>query len=316
MTAATIEAPPYRSPEWHEWRQHGIGASEMADLFGCGYHTEYELWWEKKHGGERESTDVMRFGAFIESYALDRYEEDNGVRLVRGETFADDRYPHLWATLDGRTPDRIGVEVKYDSKGWDVVPDKHQVQALAQIGLGDLVAVDILRVDTRGKVTPFRIERDDATIGHLLTYAETWWARYVIGDEEPPLDGSAAARKALDRLIGTDEREANDDQRTLLADLRSVRSRLDILTKAEESIVRDLKASMAGTGVLTAPGARVTWAPVKGRRTTDWKAAWADITAAAIDDGWTTTEEVARRQEQHTTTGEPTTRFAVKYEEE
>ena len=304
MTALTIEAPAYRSQEWHEWRRHGIGASEMADLFGCGYHTEYELWWEKKHGGERESSDVMRFGAFIEAYALDRYEEDNGVTLVRGEAYGDPRYPHLWATLDGRTPDRIGVEVKYDSRGWDTVPEKHQVQAWAQIGLADLAAVDILRVDTRGKVTPFRIEREDETIRYLLESVEAWWERYIVGDDEPPLDGSVAARKALDRLIGTEQMEANEVQRTLLADLRSVRARLDTLTKAEDSIVRDLKASMAGVGVLTAHGARVTWAPVKGRTTTDWKAVAAELAPPA--------ELIAK----HTTTGEPTTRFAVKFNEE
>lgn len=309
MTATLIAAPPYRSPEWHEWRRHGLGASDIPDLLGCGYRSEYELWHEKKHGAERESTDVMRFGAYVEGYALDWYETTNGVTLARGETFGDDRWPHLWATTDGRAG-RIGVEVKYDTKGWAVIPRKHEVQALAQIGLGDLDAVDVLRVSTRGDVTPFRVERDDALITDLLGFAEDWWARYIIGDEEPPLDGSPAARRALDRFRGDAEREADERQASLLADLQVVRKRIASFKKLDERIVADLKASMAGVGVLTTPGARVTWSAVKGKRDIDWEAI-AKVAGSEWDrEVW---EALVRSK---TIIGEPGTRFAVKFDDE
>lgn len=311
MTATLIQPPAYRSEEWHRWRQFGLGASDLPAIVGCpdAYRTEYQLWAEKvtTDAPEDAPTDVMRIGSFLESYALMRWEESTGLHLVTGETWVDDRWPNLWATLDGREPERrIGVEAKYQSRGGgDELPERFVVQALAQTGLADLAAVDVVRLDPRGGITVGRVERDDSRVIPLLDLAQAWYVRHVRGGEAPPLDGSPEARRALDRMVGTEQRDADDRQRDLLADLRRTRVALERLTKAEESLVRDIKASMAGAGVLVAPAlARVTWSPVKGRRTTDWKAVAADAGAPP------------ELVEKHTRMGEPTTRFAVEFEEE
>ena len=311
MTAVVIQPPEYRSSAWQEWRRQGLGASELPAIVGADkYRGEYQLAAEKR--GETpgiESTDVMRFGAWVEEYGVRRYEEDRGVSVVRGETFRDDRWPHCWATLDGRV-DRIGVEVKYASRGWDALPQRVEVQALGQIAVADLEAVDVVRINARGEVLVIRVERDERACLDLMDLAEAWYERYALGSESPPLDGSPAARRALDRLVGTAERPADERQASLLAELRSVRARIKALSETDDAIVRDLKASMAGCGVLSAPIARVTWAPVRGRSVTDWKAA-AEVAARDWDrEVW----QACVRD--HTTTGEPSTRFAVRFEEE
>ena len=312
MTATLIQPPAYRSLEWRTWRRAGLGASDLPSVVGCpdAYLTEYQLQAQKlaTETAEDDPSDVMRLGSFLEPYALMRWEESTGLHLLTGETWVDPRWPNLWATLDGREPERrIGVEAKYQSRGSidGDLPERFVVQALAQIGLADLAAVDVVRLDARGGITVARVERDEARVTALLDLAQAWYRRHVIEAVPVPLDGSPEARRALDRMVGSEQREADERQRDLLADLRRTRVALERLQAAEESLVRDIKASMAGAGVLVAPAlARVTWSPVKGRRTTDWKAVAADAGAdpALI--------------ERHTRQGDPTTRFAVDWEDE
>jgi predicted phage-related endonuclease len=334
MTARLIQPPEYRSARWLEWRRGGLGASDLPAIVGVDtFKGEYALWCEKRATDTPEDnpSDVMRFGSFVEAYGIQRWQEQTALEVVTGETFGDDRWPNLWATLDGRSPDeRVGLEVKYSTRS-EELPEKWVIQALAQIGLADLDAVDLVRIDSRGTPTIHRVERDDTRIKALLDLGQSWFERYVIGGEEPPIDGSPEARRALDRMVGTEQREADERQLELLEELRRTRKALERLQAADERLVRDIKASMAGAGVLVAPAARVTWAPVKGRKTTDWKAiaaAYRLLLTAQVEHvevpEWLEKMGGARLQPEmfdaiesvHTNEGDPTTRFAVKFDEE
>jgi predicted phage-related endonuclease len=311
VTTRLIQPPEYRSAQWLEWRRGGLGASDLSAIVGVDtFKGEYALWCEKCATGwpEDNPSDVMRFGSHIEVYALERWQEVTGApSIISGETFADDRWPNLWATLDGRAG-RIGIEAKYSTRS-EELPEKWVIQALAQIGLADLDAVDIVRIDSRGTPTIHRIERDEARIKPLLDLGQSWFERYVIGGEEPPIDGSPEARRALDRMVGTEQREADERQLELIEELRRTRKALERLQAADDRLVRDIKASMAGAGVLVAPAARVTWAPVKGRKTVGWQQVAEGLRTRCTDEEWEAIVSLA------TMVGDPTTRFAVKFEE-
>jgi len=313
MTTRLIQPPEYRSARWLEWRRGGLGASDLPAIVGVDtFKGEYALWCEKRATDTPEDnpSDVMRFGSHIETYAIQRWQEQTGLEVWHGETFADDRWPNLWATLDARNPDqRIGVEAKYSTRS-EELPEKWVIQALAQIGLADLDAVDLVHIDSRGTPTIHRVERDDTRIKALLDLGQSWFERYVIGGEEPPIDGSPEARRALDRMVGTEQREADERQLELLEELRRTRKALERLQAADERLVRDIKASMAGAGVLVAPAARVTWAPVKGRKTVGWQQVAEGLRTRCTDEEWEAIVSLA------TMVGDPTTRFAVRFDEE
>jgi predicted phage-related endonuclease len=317
VTTRLIQPPEYRSARWLEWRRQGLGASDLPAIVGVDtFKGEYALWCEKRatETPEDNPSDVMRFGSFVEAYAIERWKEQTDLRLVGvGETYTDDRWPNLWATLDGRasTPvgsRRIGIEAKYSTRS-EELPEKWVIQALAQIGLADLDAVDIVRIDSRGTPTIHRIERDEARIRPLLDLGQSWFERYVIGGEEPPIDGSPEARRALDRMVGTEQRDADERQLELIEELRRTRKALERLQERDDMLVRDIKASMAGAGVLVAPAARVTWAPVKGRKTVGWQQVAEGLRTRCTDEEWEAIVSLA------TMVGDPTTRFAVKFDE-
>lgn len=311
MMATLIQAPPYGSTEWLVWRRGGLGASELAAVVGCDpWKSEYQVA-AIKRGTETEAhgaTALQRWGLRMESVGIDWYREQTGHDVVTGETWQDPRYPHLWASLDGRAG-RRGVEVKYAAR-WTDLPQRVEVQALGQSGIADLEGVDVVRLSPYGEPTIIPVDRDDETIADLLALGESWYTRFVLGDEWPALDDSPAARKALSGLRGTDERIADEDQRTTLANLRQVRDSLARLEAAEKGLVRDLKASMAGVGVLVAPDARVTWSAVKGRTTVGWQQVAQGLRTRCTDEEWEAVVSLA------TTVGDPGDRFLVKFEDE
>lgn len=311
MTARTLHPPPYGSAEWTEWRRGGIGASDLPALAGVNpYQGEYGLAAVKRgDAAPFAGNAATSWGHRIETIGLDIYEEVTGLALVRGETFADDRWPHLYATLDGRV-DRIGVEVKATAARWDGVPQRVEVQALAQIGLADLDAVDVVRLSMHGEPAITRVWRDDVTIADLLALGEAWYLRYVLGPDMPPLDDSAPARAVLARLRGDGESKADEHQSQAMRSLRRVRQGIRDLESADKALVRDLKQSMAGTGVLVGTGFRVAWSATRGRTTTAWQQIAEGLRTRATPGEWDALLSL------NTTTGEAGDRFAPTWDEE
>jgi len=311
VTAGVIEPPAYGSPEWVDWRRGGLGASDLSTIVGCNpWQTEYQLAALKRGDAPAfEGNGHTAWGHRIEPVGIAIYQEMTGRTITTGETFADPRYPHMWATLDGRDG-RVGVEVKHHGgRAWDGLPQRVEVQALAQIGLADLDSVVVVVLPWYGE-EPIRVERDDAAIADLLELGEAWYVRYVLGDEMPDLDDSPEARRFLGRLRGIEQRDADQSQRETLAGLRQVRDSLARLDAAEKGLIRDLKTSMAGLGALTAPGARVSWAAVKPRTTVGWQQVAEGLRTRVTDEEWDAVVSMA------TTTGEAGDRFAVTFKEE
>ena len=310
MTATLVQVPDYGSAEWVAKRREGMGASDMASIVGLDpWKGGYELALSKRgEADDIEQSWVMRMGHIMEPYGLDFYEQEHGT-ITRGETWHNDRWPHCWATLDGRRDD-VGIEVKW-TNAWREVPRHIVIQCYAQMGIADLARVDVVRISAReAPEVVATIERDEQVIVDLLDTAEAWYIRYVLGDEMPPVDDSRGASRHLDKLRGDEERVATDQQVQLLDSLRTIRARLAEDERADRLIVNELKATMADTGILVAPSARVTWAATKGRSKTDWRK------VAQMLRGDMPAERFDALAERHTTTSEPSTRFAVKFEEE
>lgn len=310
MSAALIEAPPYGSPEWLAWRLGGLGASDLPTVAGVSpWQTEYQLAALKRGmTAPFEGNAATRWGHRMEAVGIEVYQEATGLEVVTGETFGDPRWPHLWATLDGRAG-RVGVEVKATGR-WDTPPPSVQVQGLGQIGLADLDAVDVVRLSMHGEPTITRVERDDATITELLALGEAWYLRYVLGDEMPPLDDSPEAGRVLRGLRGDAEAKADEHQAQAMRSLRRIRQGIKDLEAADRALVRDLKQSMAGTGVLVGTGFRVAWSVTRGRTTTAWQQIADGLRTRATPEEWDALLSL------HTTTGEAGDRFWPTWDEE
>lgn len=103
------------SPDWHKWRNEGIGSSEIASIMGMNpYQTAYELWEIKM--GLRDGAFLnaaMQRGNEYEDEAREWAEDSLNLPICPSACFQDNEFPFMRASLDGCNLDKdILLEIK------------------------------------------------------------------------------------------------------------------------------------------------------------------------------------------------------------
>lgn len=217
------------TPEWYEARARYVGASEVACIMGeSEYDSALDVWMRKTgRTPEKQSNIQMRKGTLLEELVLDlaadvlaqRWE---GVEVTRcGVMVADPVEPHLSATPDSEVRidgDHRGpgvIEAKYTGlRLWEWrdkygdEPDLgHQLQLQTQLACTGYrwgaIAVLPERAD---RPLLFEYERHDEVIAAIRSEVAAFW-EYVKRGEEPPLQATPAALKAIRKLHPNDNGE-------------------------------------------------------------------------------------------------------------
>jgi putative phage-type endonuclease len=220
----------------HEIRKTGIGGSEVAALYGEDeFKTAFGVWASKKGGLERTPDAVnsrMMIGKVLEPAVLQLYQRMKPEKQV---VYTDVTFQHPSRPFQVYSPDALivgekrGVEVKvvfWDQRGkWGWDPDSIPTRVLFQCwwymaAMGydtwDVVALigeDLPRIYTIDRLIP-------AEEKAMLDYVESWWRRFIEGDEEPPLDNSEDAARLVaqryPRHKRPDMREATEAETLIL----------------------------------------------------------------------------------------------------
>lgn len=201
--------------EWLKARQNqGIGGSEAGCILGKNkYKTNVDLWQEKT--GRKEQPDLsynsaVQFGKFAEPLLRELFKQDYPQYIVdyhEFDLYVNDKYPFIFATLDGEITTADGkrgiLEIKtttiQNKLQWDdwenKIPDSYYVQILHQLAatgwdFAILKAYIRYYVDGEVRVTirHYRINREDvqADIDYLIQQEAIFW-RQVQNNEQPPL---------------------------------------------------------------------------------------------------------------------------------
>lgn len=100
------------SQEWVNFRKKKIGASDAANILGCGFKTPRVLWEEKLDKRQEHVNDAMRRGVELEPFARQSFQDLIGME-VTPKCFLSDTHPFMMASLDGITEDgKTMVEIK------------------------------------------------------------------------------------------------------------------------------------------------------------------------------------------------------------
>ena len=201
--------------EWLKARQaQGIGGSEAGALIGVNkYQTNVDLWELKT--GRKEPPDLsnnsaVQFGKFAEPLLRELFKQDYPEYLVDYHEFwlyVNDKYPFIFATLDGEltAPDgsrgileikTTTIQNKMQWEQWDGrVPDSYYVQILHQLaatGWDFAILKAYIRYHVDGEVRisirHYRIERSEEqnNIDYLIAAEKKFW-KQVQNDEKPDL---------------------------------------------------------------------------------------------------------------------------------
>ena len=191
--------------EWLKARQNqGIGGSEAGAVIGMNkYQTNVELWELKT--GRREAPDLgdnaaVQFGKAAEQHIRELFKleyPEYTVEYHEFDMYVNDKYPFLFATLDGDITASDGskgiLEIKTtlikNSSQWDEwdnrIPESYYAQCLHQLaatGYDFVILYAYIRYyDADGKIRvtirPYTIYRKDvlSDIDYLIAAEAKFW---------------------------------------------------------------------------------------------------------------------------------------------
>lgn len=181
-----------RSTSWLEWRNSGIGASEISIIMGSNpYSTPFVLW-QKKCGyvlGDPVNP-AMQHGIDHEDIALKWVNENKGLSL-EPLCAQDDLKPHFKASLDGWDSSRkVVCEIKcpMSFKTLDMAKNTGYIhpywidQVQWQIMITDAKDAYIALWDFRDRSCLFlEVHRDEKRIALMREKADEFWKGVKIG---------------------------------------------------------------------------------------------------------------------------------------
>ena len=274
-----------RVTEWHTWRSHGIGASEVAGVLGISpWSSPYSVWQAKVGGGNNGTSgnaEAMKWGQLLEGAILAEVERRLGVAVAGEQTWCTHR-DHEWAiaTVDAFYADEPGfaigdavgvVEVKTTSDPrWHDVPDHYLAQVQWQLEVCDLDLGWVACLHNGRKLSLWPVVRDRDLGAGMLEVVGDFWARHVLSGEPPAIDGAAATTAAITaRFTDTDPETVADltGYAVDIENLRFIRATIKDLSSTAAEVENRLKAALGPAEAGDVNGVRaVTWKPSTARR--------------------------------------------------
>ncbi len=212
--------------DWLEWRQAGIGSSDVGAILGVSpFAGEFDVWISKTRPVAEKTDAVKTRGHRLEPAVLAWMQEELGGAMVPGSPRVRPgdgnewmrASPDGWCVFHHGDPDRehwLLCEAKTSiDRPWPLLPLYYELQCLWLMCVTETdscaLGAFFVRYD-EWKI--WRVERDLAVEAKMIERLRAWWERHVVGGEPPPLKGPAARRWLRDEfaegegwLEGTDE---------------------------------------------------------------------------------------------------------------
>lgn len=188
---------------WLAKRRHVLGATDAVAVLGFSrFKTPLDVWMDKTGRVEPENLDdkyVVQRGNVLEALIVTEWVRRNDATLLRhAPLLGHPDYPFLAASLDAAAlidnqqvvGEAKAVTFRARADWWDAdvqVPDMYVAQTLIQLAVTGLPVAHVI-ADVAGEFVQVEILRDLEFEAWALPELETWWVRYVLGDEPCEID--------------------------------------------------------------------------------------------------------------------------------
>lgn len=282
MTVETLDYEllpsfPQDSPEWHEARRHGIGASDVAAVLGLSeWQTPLDVYRQKMGVPHRIPKNLAYFGHKLESVIADWVSDEYPEIGTVEPGFAARSLAWPWLTA---TPDRMvngrPLEIKtasaFTKATWrDGVPLYYQAQVQCQLAVLGADAGWLAVLHGGNEPDLFPVERDDEFIRQVLVpRTREFWEQHVLAQVPPdPLNSVEAAE-----LWPGDENisvEGTEDLFDLWSEYGRMQAEVVETNQALDRIKLELQKAMRDATQLTYQGKVLfTWKPRRGSQRFD-----------------------------------------------
>lgn len=220
MSARFVEAvadhceavgPPKEAGEaaWLALRRTGIGSSDCSAVVGMNpYESPFSVWQQKT--GQAPSKDLsdnefIYWGNRLEPIIREEAAKELGLEVLSSlPTVRSKAHPHMLANLDGWFPEVNAIfEAKntsaYASAKWENgdAPDHALLQVHHSMIVTGARLAYVAGLVGGNHLQVVEVAYDPELAATLIAAEQQFWDRYIIGNEEPPIDPSDATRDAL-----------------------------------------------------------------------------------------------------------------------
>lgn len=309
---------PKSRESWLKSRSAYIGASDIGGIILDAdsqplhpYKSPHEVWLEKTGRKVFEGNERTDMGLLLEPTIVQLFKSRNpGIRVKATGTHYGEK-PHHAANPDrlilGRVSQCLGTPL--------IVPDTNGIKAILQLKSAGFYSAKDFGVEGTDEVPlwyaaqvqwemyctgadlcvlallydthlyhQFLIWRDETLINQLKGWADSFWAKYMATDHEPPMTGHGKDREWLN---GAWEPKNNEGRiympQELEADIDAIVLELPRMERFQQIIEgrkNRIKAAMGESALMDTPYGLITWkADKNGRRSLNLKGIAAPETA-------------------------------------
>lgn len=221
------------SEEVLELRRAGIGGTDAAAILGeDDFRSPLDVWLEKRkpESVKDDAGIAARVGAHMEDFVAELYVEQRPGRFIHRVPMLRhpteqwmlgnvDRFvstserPPVLAAIDGsvlRTVlDPMGCAILECKRptlrsahfySEDAYPTKHLIQVLWYMAVTGCRVAELAVFVGDETFYVHRIDRADDMIAFVIEECRSFWFRYCVGGDQPPIEPGQATKKALARL--------------------------------------------------------------------------------------------------------------------
>ena len=276
--------------EWLNYRQNGIGSSEVSTILGLNpWETPYQLWRRKKGlDAPKTENEAMIMGHLLEDAVAQRWRIATGRELIKSSS-GDWLYYRKDKEFMRASPDRIywetGKPKNIDNKS---VLECKTTQK--QIDADDLPKHWFVQVQwlmyviglNKGSLAWISMGRDFGykDIAFVPDFAEwmseeteRFWVDNIIGNVEPAVTNVQDVLLKYNKQTDGKIIEVNDEIFEAYNSLKEVRKELDAVTERKEAIEEKIKLCFGDAEALSYGGQTIaTWKAAKDSTKFDAKA--------------------------------------------
>lgn len=219
MSAVLVASHEPNSPEWHETRATGIGASDVAAIVGLSpWQSAFHLWHVRKGNLPAEpDKPQFKWGHLLEPVIAAEFEERHPEYWVHpaGTYAPDDRrwqlanvdrllYPIEGVNINTRPTSLLEIKTSRFGDGYgptqtDQIPLHVRCQVQYQLDVFDLPYAHVAVLVGGNDYREYVIDADpDDQLALRDAAAAFWWSLQT--DDEPPLDASESTYQAVRSL--------------------------------------------------------------------------------------------------------------------
>ena len=248
--------------EQRQKRHQGLGASDTPIIMGySSYKTPYQLYLEKTGivNNDDEMTEQQYWGNALEPLIIQRFSEENDVKLTFPDTVYHPEYPFIFANLDGWIEsEEAVVEAKcansFQRKEWDMaisdgIPLVYLIQIAKQCAITNASRGYCAVLIGGMKYKQFIYERDAALEDLIIQADKDFWNCVQNRIEPEPINTSDCRLKFRtphpDKVAQSTFKTSN-----ALAELMNVKVRLKQLAEDEDKFKMHLMSHMGNAEYL------------------------------------------------------------------